>query len=392
MKRPHLLVIILSLASLSSWSSTLNSKPHVSARCQDLLLELQASLAELGFSSPDDVFLNLAPEEPSITLTSTSKDSHGQTLNHFKKSSEQWLSQSRSNPYDPQGDPRWFIEILGHQASKKLGFALNPPHEITLPSLEAFTFHLARLNEEMKLLPNPDQMEISFYAQTRKSLNNYLENYIEQGRLPLATENLNHYLHDLNFHSAYLFVPKEVSDYSRELNKYTLQRHQSMIEQLDLDLELKKRILYLARLELVEALDHTTASYSVAMNRYNTQAKGEKNPKVFKSALLMSTGESGDSTSSPVDYSVRAFKAAMLKLTIELRNQLKNKEKLYPLLQTLAKVEAESIALLKTPSAYTPSFFQGFQSNRPSGLDFEALCKALTQKRLNAIQAARSLN
>jgi hypothetical protein len=185
-----------------------NRKPIAALDCATLLAEYAAD-EELGHFDPNDA---VASERTVFVIGSEGEDSTQRFL--LEKQGAKWSSPATSleTRNDPQGDPRWTLDVLGRAGARKLGFELVGENRIYVPSTKM-------LNERLRGISG-----ITFYDQSAVNTEVYLREFAEgpNAALPMDTHGANHFLHDISFHMGILVLPDSALKIMRERASFSL--------------------------------------------------------------------------------------------------------------------------------------------------------------------------
>ena len=88
--------------------------------CQVLLEQFQKVLGEIG--NADTYKEARLQNVPTVKIISDAAGRFGGKLLTLEKIGHRWGSKVSETKFDPQGDPRWFIETLGPKGAKVFGF------------------------------------------------------------------------------------------------------------------------------------------------------------------------------------------------------------------------------------------------------------------------------
>jgi hypothetical protein len=173
------------------------------AECAKFLLALHQEFDVEGISDIHGEFLHM--KEPTIALDKMVSGQHGGQLLVLKKIGDGWGSQASTIGYDPQGDPRWFIDIVGPEAAAYFGYKVLADDQVTVPDLKELQGAMERVNTRLKN-DGEEPIAASFYLQDKVSVSGYVNAFADKIAFPMAPEG-NHLFHDLSFHSSAIFMP-----------------------------------------------------------------------------------------------------------------------------------------------------------------------------------------
>ncbi len=177
------------------------------AECEKALLAVQAILGEGPKTEMYDDE-GRRQTEPTVTVIRNFKGKHGGRRLILEKVGASWLSNYATVSYDPQGDPRWFIEVMGTEAAEFFGFKILSDYTVQVPDGKEFNGALKKINRYLKSI-GKEQIEIGFYVTAdneNTKVGEYVRDFGFASLLPLAL-NGNHLIHDLSFHTGAIFLP-----------------------------------------------------------------------------------------------------------------------------------------------------------------------------------------
>jgi len=207
----------LIIFSARSWA---DEKPRV--RCIELLTEVQNILnvdkkARADLKETIDGVSSL----PTVKFKRERTGRHGGKLLIFEKVGKLWVSDHRTVGYDPQGDPRSFITVLGERAAEFFGFKMISENLIQVPDAAEFMGAVEKINAYLKS-KNIPPIALTYYS-TNDNENvkvaHYIKMFMDHLGIPLAQSG-NHLLHDLDFHTGGIFIPSELLELKTETNHY----------------------------------------------------------------------------------------------------------------------------------------------------------------------------
>ena len=199
------LLAVLPLA----WSAGSKAPPVIHG-CERVLLEVQT---RLGPAVSDDFLGPVAPDrEPTIRQVHELFGQFGGRTFVIERTGGRWVSAHRTVRFDPQGDPRWLIDILGPEAARFLGFQILDDTHMMVPDAREFSNRLARLNAELSV-----PILIGFYSTPTNEnvkLAEYVKEFAATGRIPIAAGG-NHLWHDLSWHTGAILLSPELMTLKR---------------------------------------------------------------------------------------------------------------------------------------------------------------------------------
>jgi hypothetical protein len=161
--------------------------------------------------------------EPTIKKVGEKTGQHGGKRILVEKTGARWASNFATFNFDPQGDPRWIIEILGLDAAEFLGFEVVNDQKIYLPDYHEIQGAIAKINAELKR-EGKEEILLDFYlppGSGNSSVVKYARRYVDELKIPLAPEG-NHSFHDLSFHTGAIFLPKVALEFSAERMRFEM--------------------------------------------------------------------------------------------------------------------------------------------------------------------------
>lgn len=215
LRRTCLLVSTLLLYSGIAAASTKTFDPAQYGSCQAAFAQLESEIPKsVKTDSYDDI--HALPDLPTVEITANRPGRHGGTLQQIRLKGPSWVSGYSENRFDVQGDPRWFIELVGEDHAAYLGFRILNDREITIPDYQEFAGALKKINQ--KLTEAGEQPIAIQYYQTPDNkdvtVKLYVEQFLKNQSIPVAREG-NHLIHDMAFHSGAIFLPREYIDATR---------------------------------------------------------------------------------------------------------------------------------------------------------------------------------
>ncbi len=201
--------------------------------------EQVSQLAESPGEADSFVDISLI-ETPTVDVVQEVAGQHGGKLFLIqRRDGAQWGSVNKTVGFDPQGDPRWFIEILGPKAAAFFGFKKINSSYMTVPNQIEFNTALIKVNKALEQQGEPG-IPIHFYAtgnDNNVKVRDYIEKYVNNLGIPIAQSG-NHLIHDLSFHTSSIILPKEILHYKAaavefqmEFFKYLKEKHKNDSEE-----------------------------------------------------------------------------------------------------------------------------------------------------------------
>jgi hypothetical protein len=193
--------------------------------CATLFEYLASQMPDSGFTtSALDVFQN---HKKSVRFVESLIDQHGDTFWVYQKKEEAnaWGSSYKNNRFDPQGDPRWFLEVLGDDAAQVWGFYRNgkdlaqvPSPETWIKKVKMVSASLEQMGHEGIAIGYHPNLHVDERTQTT-SVTTYLKRFINLGEIPVAPKGTP-FLHDISFHSGAILLEKRFLDIARRRVDY----------------------------------------------------------------------------------------------------------------------------------------------------------------------------
>jgi len=216
----HKILFLVVFSTLFTSSLLAEFDPMSGATCADLVRHLfhLTNAANSGISLNRNSF----PEDITIAHVDWQPGQHGGQLETIKRVGDWWGSTAQANGFDPQGDPRWFIYMLGEKAATYFGFKVAQNNRyMTIPDAQELNNAFASINEILQSGRVEFTIDDRFYEQTVHSLEVYLHQYAQHMALPLATNHPSR-SHDLAFHLVSIFLPNSVKRKAMKLNQIIL--------------------------------------------------------------------------------------------------------------------------------------------------------------------------
>lgn len=278
-----------------------------SVRCMQLLSEAQSilNLSENIRAHGRNTMKHMS-KQSTVQLKGELVGRHGGKILIFERIGEHWVSDYRTVRYDPQGDLRSFISLLGEEAAAFFGFKMISEKRIQVPDATEFMGAVAKINAylESKNIP---PIPLSYYTtdsneNVRVAL--YIKKFIDILGIPLAQSG-NHLLHDLDFHTGAIFIPAELLELKRTTDKY-LEDFISFLEQKFGQDQAKavRYFSYLWRMRETINIDSATGSVTVSLIIYLHNPEHE-NVKIFLNGLVDALANEGRSPKELLDYFIK---------------------------------------------------------------------------------------
>gem|GEM_PF-4692805 len=192
------------------------------AACELALRTVQAAVGEgPRTENYDSSVKGETDARPTVEVVQSEAGVHGGKILTLERIGARWISDYRTVQFDPQGDPRWFIEVMGPRAAEFFGFKILSDRKVRVPDGNEFNGALEKINKQLKSM-GKEPIEIRFYV-TPGNENTMVAEYVRdfgfRGGLPLAASG-NHLLHDLSFHTGAIFIPGDLVRLSRFFARY----------------------------------------------------------------------------------------------------------------------------------------------------------------------------
>src|SRR3989338_5178203 len=166
-----------------------------------------------------DLLQNTNPDyEPYVTFDSFKRDSglHGGELTFLRKiKGSPWESRTRvnedltpnSSSAIAQGNPAFFVTLMGSQKARFWGFHTPSTDTVTLPNAKELQGAIDKINS--KIQASNGKIKIRFYDfDGIVAKRDYMFRFISDGRLPIATKGVLS-VHDKSVHLSHIFNPRE---------------------------------------------------------------------------------------------------------------------------------------------------------------------------------------
>ncbi|HVJ64953.1 MAG TPA: hypothetical protein VM901_06840 [Bdellovibrionota bacterium] len=223
----------------------------------------------------------------------------------FQRRHGEWGSQASTTGYDPQGDPRWFLEVMGSDVAHVWGYHWDGADRMQLPSPATWRAILTAVSAQLQsrgLEPIPTGFHANLHTNPRtKKINfkKYFDLFIRYGLIPLAGRGLP-FLHDMNFHSGVVLLEKRWIDAARHRTEYYYGAHQHLRE-LAKNTEDPERQHLLEKISLslreftVGVVDSGTGMINVATIAAQRNPEAAVHDETLKSAFYFLVGLPGQS-------------------------------------------------------------------------------------------------
>lgn len=186
--------------------------------CFDLFAKLDE---KIGRPVDTPAYADLTSHRASVTELGQEAGEHGGKRIRLKKTGAQWGSIFTTNNFDRQGDPRWFISLLGEKQAEFFGFKMMGTEEMLIPDYEEFTGALKKVNEAL-IAKGKQPASITFYKTPDNhnvKVGSYVESFIKDHGIPIAPSG-NHMIHDISYHTGAIFMPDHLLKEGAARTKY----------------------------------------------------------------------------------------------------------------------------------------------------------------------------
>lgn len=204
------------------------------------------------------------PTESTVNFEGEVAGRHGGKGLLLRKTGAKWVSTHRTTSYDPQGDPRTFVDVLGEKAAAFFGFKILSDDLVQVPDHAEFAGAAKKVNEWL-VKNNHEPLAITFYegsSGTKVIVKDYLEKFAGQLGIPIAP-NGNHLLHDISFHTGAFFIPRDLLVMRAETIKYMegfIAFAEKRFANDEPKLKAVKYFAYIWRMHQTEKIDLATAT------------------------------------------------------------------------------------------------------------------------------------
>lgn len=276
--RPYL--FLSNVIFLALFATSVAAHQVESANCGDLFRHY---LSQLFVSDRVDEFstsTRMSIRTPTCKSVGEVGGVHGGKLIKLERVEKTWVSQYSTVTYDPQGDPRWFIDTIGDEASEFFGFKMLSDKQMLVPNAQEFMGAIDRVNKALRE-KGLEEIKIRFYP-THDELNTkvalYTKEFKENAALPFAPSG-NHMLHDLSFHTGAIYIPQKFIrnkmawlEYEDEFFKFVREKYKNSPEQL----KAIKHYQHITRLKNTAEIDTETGTLALKLLDHMKSMK--KNP------------------------------------------------------------------------------------------------------------------
>lgn len=236
--------------------------------CQVVFERLFRTLKDGNFSDP--LHVTRAIKDQTVFHIPSLKDERGDEYYVFEKNGKLWGSSASTNNFDPQGDPRWFIEVIGTDLAHVWGLYWDRGDKLQAPSPKLLEKRMSAVSQQLRMLGHePIPIKFNFgFSETEKEFKDlkkrslYIESFINDSALPFEDSGLR-YLHDLSYHSGAVLLSSEFLKEARARFEYWYSAYrylEELSEKID-DINKQRAIQALAgklRIFIVEAIDNGT--------------------------------------------------------------------------------------------------------------------------------------
>lgn len=199
-------------------------------RCAEIFLSIKNTLGLTGFTS--QMLDTRKIREQTVFRRALVRDQFNDGFYIFERDGKAWGSNASTNTYNPQGDPRWLLEVFGTHLAPVWGFFWDGSSRLQGPTPATWNRRLALLSQVLVARgENPitvrydelaHQREAAFAHLDERSL--YVEDFLFDGVLPLHPDGLQ-YLHDVSFHTGAILLDRPITDAARARLEYFYQAY-----------------------------------------------------------------------------------------------------------------------------------------------------------------------
>jgi hypothetical protein len=307
---PRILLVVFVL-----WSTTAFAIGRIDPYCAKALQVLHSLLEKSGEAQTFGE--SRRHRKQTVKIIDEIDGLHGGKLRRVRKIGSTWGSgRTTLKGFDPQGDPRWFIETLGPKAAAFFGFKMLSDTEMTVPDPVEFAGAIKRVNERLKR-NGSEEISINFYESKSSILARYNRLFAERGLLPVATSE-NHYFHDMSYHSGAIFLPEYLVSYSRKRSAFI----EAAIEHLKTrfksdDPSVQKRVALFSRriyMETARAIDNGTGLITPGVATVAARNHRNQEARRGADAIIARTAEMFLAEQSAMDLINKAFVETMFQI------------------------------------------------------------------------------
>lgn len=195
-------------------SGTIGATAASHLACWRAFEAYQATRNALTFTDVVDITKTAA--SPTVSFLNKNLEFNGQDSILLYRTGDTWGSAYRSPDirFDPQGDPRWIIEVLGLRPAEFLGFKILGDRLAVIPRVHT-------LNRQIFLLAERGvQSSVTFFEQAKVNLREALRRFGYWGQLPVASRSVNHALHDYSFHTGAILLSGPIFDFLKAQTRF----------------------------------------------------------------------------------------------------------------------------------------------------------------------------
>ena len=379
------LVLLISLAAPPAGATR--------ADCEKALLAVQAVLGE---GPKTEIFNDESRRQssPTISIESYERGEHGGRRMVLKRTAARWLSDYRSVRYDPQGDPRWFIETMGPDAAEFFGFKIMGDNRVVVPDGSEFNGAITKINAQL-ISMGKEPIEISFYVTTgvdNTNVADYIRAYGRSHALPIAASG-NHLMHDLSFHSGAIFFPGHLvrlsGYFSRFLDGY-LEFVKDKYQANPTQAAAVRHIAFLMRMNHTVTIDTATATVNPGIVASLRKPGDQEALEILFSPTILISGE-GNPARLYFENKIKALSPNNMKYVHEYAG-LSRSEKTIGALNSLSIGQLLADLMDFVGQKTVPGHEAYDHVYIPQSLEvLESLCKGISQRRLVIRDAALAL-
>ncbi len=284
--------LILSIASpcnSQAHEHSLNySAANLELDCTTLLKNLINEIQETGLTNRNYGNYDSWIRTPTIRTVKFKNGNHGGQLIQIELIGDTWFSDHRTVKYDPQGDPRMFIEVVGGDMADFFGFKMIDAKNMFIPDYQEFMAALTKINKALEQ-KGEQKLSIQFYQTSDNenvSVSTYVNKFLLMQAIPMAPSG-NHLLHDISFHSGGIFLPQEIIDFKKKKLLYEFQFFAELKKIYDNqpeELKAVKYFEYLNNFRNTVEIDNGTAGVNTSITDFNVhshQLRGDGDREKF---------------------------------------------------------------------------------------------------------------
>lgn len=374
--------------------------------CETALASIQAALGETPktevYDEASRAKIYGRDQKPTLMVDKYIEGAHGGKRIVIRRTGARWLSDYRSVRYDPQGDPRWFIEIMGAEAAEFFGFKILSDEMVIVPDGNEFNGALKKVNAQLAAM-GEEPVEITFYVTSgneNTKVAEYVHDFGKSGGIPLAASG-NHLIHDLSFHTGSIFLPGKLVRLAKFFSRYVDGFAKFILEKYKNDpakFAAAKHYAFLLRMHHTILIDHATGLVNAGIVASLRKPNDAESREMLFTPVAFLSG-SGNTARTYWAEKINALSPTGMDYFKEYANMIATKEdgttqfqitekavqslSLYQLLSDLSQFDA-----LKNVDG-SAEFSKTFIS--PEQGPMEELCMSVGRRRLTVRQAALAI-